>query len=130
MRFQSGLKSLTPAMLARFTQIDYDREMAFIAVREEGEAEREIAVARYITMPDGRTCEYAIVVADAWQGRGLGRLMMGRLIGVARDRGLEAMIGFVLARNDSMLRLVRRDGLRDHAGPRRSALAPGAPGPS
>ncbi len=103
MRFQSGVRSLTPAMLARFTQIDYDREMAFIAVREEDTAERQIGVARYITMPDGKTCEYAIVVGDAWQGRGLGRVMMDRIIGVARSCGLETMVGFVLARNESML---------------------------
>ena len=104
-RFQSSLRSLTPAMLARFTQIDYDREMALVAVREEANDEREIAVVRYITLPDGRSCEYAIVIADAWQGRGLGRLLMNAIIETARSRGLEKMIGWVLASNTAMLRL-------------------------
>jgi len=105
LRFQSSLTSLTPSMLARFTQIDYDREMALVAVREEGGVEREIAVCRYITLPDGRSCEYAIVIADEWQGRGLGRRMMAALIDVARARGLKTMIGWVLAGNAPMLRL-------------------------
>jgi acetyltransferase len=104
-RFQSALKSLTPAMLARFTQIDYDREMALLAVIEEQGREREIAVARYITMPDGKTCEYAIVIADAWQGRGLGRILMSAIIETARARGLETMVGWVLASNTAMLGL-------------------------
>jgi acetyltransferase len=105
LRFQSSLRSLTPGMLARFTQIDYDREMALVAVQEEGGAERELAVCRYITLPDGQSCEYAIVIADAWQGRGLGRRMMMALIDVARERGLKTMIGWVLASNAPMLRL-------------------------
>jgi acetyltransferase len=105
LRFQSSLRSLSPAMLARFTQIDYDREMALVAVLEEAGGEREIAVCRYITLPDGKSCEYAIVIADAWQGKGLGRLLMTALIDVARSRGLETMIGWVLATNTPMLRL-------------------------
>ncbi len=104
-RFQSTLKSLTPAMLARFTQIDYDREMALVAVLEEAGGEREIAVVRYITLPDGDSCEYAIVIADAWQGRGLGRLLMNAIIETARSRGLKTMIGWILASNTAMLRL-------------------------
>jgi len=110
MRFQSSLKSLTPGMLARFTQIDYDREMAFVAVQEKDGVEREVAVCRYITLPDGESCEYAIVIADAWQGRGLGRRMMGALIDVARSRGLKKMIGWVLAGNAAMLRLCNELG--------------------
>jgi acetyltransferase len=112
MRFQSGLRELTPAMLARFTQIDYDREMAFVAVREEGGREREIGVCRYITLPDGKTCEFAIVLADAWQGRGLGRAMMRRLVEVARDSGLKAMEGYVLASNAGMLKLCAELGFK------------------
>jgi acetyltransferase len=110
LRFQSALRSLTPAMLARFTQIDYDREMALVAIAPAEGREREVGVARYVRMPDGRTCEYAIVLADAWQARGLGRVMMSRLIEVARDRGLATMIGEVLASNEAMLRLCRELG--------------------
>jgi acetyltransferase len=102
-RFMSSVRELTPAMLSRFTQIDYDREMAFVAVCEEGGREVEIGVARYVTNPDWQTCEFAIVVSDAWQGRGLGRRMLERLIEVARLRGLKSMVGHVLAGNPGML---------------------------
>jgi acetyltransferase len=115
-RFMNSVRELTPAMLMRFTQIDYDREMAFVAVRSERGQDEEIAVARYVTNPDGRTCEFAVVVADAWQGKGLGRRMLGTIIAVARARGLEVMIGHILAANDAMLRLCTRLGFRisDH----------------
>jgi acetyltransferase len=104
-RFLDTLRELTPTMLVRFTQIDYDREMAFIATVKQNGNEAEIGVCRYITNPDGETCEYAIVVADEWHRRGLGRRMMNQLIEVARARGLKAMIGHILASNQSMLTL-------------------------
>jgi acetyltransferase len=109
-RFMNTLRELTPAMLARFTQIDYDREFAVIAVRESGGREVELGVARYVTNPDGETCEYAIVVADAWHGKGLARRMMEMLIDVARSRGLHAIVGHVLSMNQPMLRLAENLG--------------------
>ena len=110
-RFMGSMRELTPAMLLRFTQIDYDREMAFVAVRESGGRELEIAVARYATNPDGETCEFAMVVADDWQRRGLGWRMMKLLIKVARERGLQAMIGHVLPNNTAMLALCAQLGV-------------------
>ncbi|MGA0024642.1 MAG: GNAT family N-acetyltransferase [Burkholderiales bacterium] len=104
-RFMDTLRELTPMMLVRFTQIDYDREMAFIATVQRDGAETEIGVCRYVTNPDGQTCEFAIVIADDWQHRGLGRRMMTQLIEVARSRGLGAMIGHVLSSNRGMLAL-------------------------
>jgi acetyltransferase len=111
-RFQSGMRHLTPSMLARFTQIDYDREMALIAVDESGGREREVAVARYIRLPDEKSCEFAIAVADDWHHHGLGSRLMQALIGVARERGLETMIGWVLADNPNMLEMVSHLGFR------------------
>jgi len=105
LRFQSALRRLTPGMLARFTQIDYDREMALVAIDASSGEEREVGVCRYIRLPDERSCEFAIVVADEWQGRGLGGRMMARLIEIARLRGLETMIGWVLSGNLPMLRM-------------------------
>jgi acetyltransferase len=110
LRFQSALRSLTPSMLARFTQIDYDREMAIVAIESRDGRDREVAVARYIRLPDAESCEFAIVVGDAWQNRGLGRRMMARLIAIARERGLKRMVGQVLAGNDAMLELCGRLG--------------------
>lgn len=70
-RFMSSVSELTPAMLARFTQIDYSREMALIAVTHEHEGEVEIGVARFSINPDGDSCEFALVVADSMQGNGV-----------------------------------------------------------
>ena len=109
-RFMNTLRELTPAMLVRFTQIDYDREMAFVATIEREGRETEIAVCRYVTNPDGETCEFALVVADAWHRHGLGRRMMNALIEAARTRGLKAMIGHVLAENAPMLGLCAKLG--------------------
>jgi GNAT superfamily N-acetyltransferase len=88
MRFLGSVRTLDAATIARFTQIDYDREMALIALATEGGVEREVGVCRYFSLPDGASCEYAIVVADAYQGRGLGRAMLSLLARIARDQGL------------------------------------------
>jgi acetyltransferase len=104
-RFMDTLRELTPSMLVRFTQIDYDREMAFVATVPGAQAEQEIGVCRYITNPDGESCEFALVIADDWHRKGLGRRLMTQLIEVARARGLRSMIGHVLAENRGMLSL-------------------------
>lgn len=109
-RFMDTLRELTPSMLVRFTQIDYDREMAFVATIQHEGRELEVGVCRYITNPDASSCEYAIVLADDWQGRGLGGRMMAQLIAVARRRGLETMIGHVMSSNRAMLDLCQRLG--------------------
>ena len=106
-RFMQALHELTPTMLVRFTQIDYDREMALIAVTKDAGEDKEIAVARYITNPDGNSCEFAIVVADAWLRKGIGTQLMRSLIQVAKARGLRSMEGEVLADNRPMLDMAR-----------------------
>jgi acetyltransferase len=112
-RFMDTIRELTPQMLVRFTQIDYDREMAFVAIiAGQGGRETEVAVARYITNPDGSSCEFAIVVDDEWQRTGLGRYLMTQLIEVARARGLASMSGEILASNKSMLRLAESLGFQ------------------
>jgi acetyltransferase len=108
-RFMQAVHELTPEMLVRFTQIDYDREMAFIAVVEDEPGnEQQVAVVRYTTNPDQRSCEFALVVADKWQGLGIGTHMMQSLMQVARARGLRLMEGEVLSDNSTMLALMRR----------------------
>lgn len=109
-RFMHGLQELTPAMLVRFTQIDYDREMAFVAIAEVSGVKTQVGVARYSARPDRESCEFAIVVADAWRGRGLGGYLMSALIACASRRGLGVMEGEVLADNAAMLRLIARLG--------------------
>jgi acetyltransferase len=112
-RFMYRMDKLTPAMLARFTQIDYDREMALAVVLEEGAGgSRLIAVARYVSNPDGASCEFALTVADAMQGQGIGRQLMQALMNAARDRGFRLMVGDVLSSNRRMLRLCESLGFR------------------
>jgi acetyltransferase len=127
-RFMSAIRELSPQMLARFTQIDYDREMALIAVTARDGREEEAGVARYITNPDGASCEFAIVVDDEWQARGLGRRLMTQLIEVGRLRGLTTMSGDILAANQAMLALAASLGFAigqvpGEAGLRRATLA-------
>jgi acetyltransferase len=118
MRFFQPLKSLSPRMLARFTQLDYEREMAVIATITSGGAERILGVARYSPNSDPTSCEFAVVVADDWQGRGLGRLLMQRLIEAARAAGYQRMTGSVLHNNPPMHHLVRKLGfVRSGMGP-------------
>src|SRR5690606_23869189 len=82
-RFMEQRRELTPSMLVRFTQIDYDREMALIATRDLNGEEQQIGVARYVILPDGESCEFAIAISDEVQGQGLGTLLMNRLMDVA-----------------------------------------------
>jgi len=111
LRFMFGLQDLSPAMLSRFTQIDYDRELALIVVlRQPDGAERQIGVARYIMLPDEETCEFAIVVSDEWQGKGVARRLFQRLIDVARERRIKVMTGITLRENSRMIDLSRSLG--------------------
>jgi acetyltransferase len=110
LRFMQTLRELTPEMLVRFTQIDYDRELALIAVTRLAGSEVELAVGRYITNPDAQSCEFALVVADEWQGKGVGMRLMQQLVVAARARGFRAMVGEVLANNAPMLRFVAHLG--------------------
>ena len=105
-RFMHALNDLTPTMLARFTHIDYAREMALIAITELNGEPTQVGVARHAVNPDGKTCEFAIVVSDKVQGQGIGTRLMQALMDEARERGLSIMEGTVLAENRGMLRLM------------------------
>jgi acetyltransferase len=111
-RFMQVIKELTPEMLVRFTQIDYDREMALIGVVEEDGQDVEVGVARYMSRPGGDSCEFAIVVADTWRDRGIGARLMRALMQNARQRGLRLMEGEVLTANTRMLGLMESLGFR------------------
>ena len=136
MRFFSATRQMTPRMLARFTQVDYETELALIALvpcaSEQGaaaqpvvpagaEPERMVGVARYTPTADGTSCEFAVTVADQWQGRGLATLLMQRLIDAARDAGYQHMRGSVLSANAAMRSLMLHLRFR---------LQPGAGDPS
>jgi acetyltransferase len=111
-RFMDAVSELSPAELARLTQIDYTREMALLALTEVDGREVELGVARYAINPDGETCEFALVVNDQWQKQGIGHKLMDVLMDVARGRGLKLMEGEVLKTNRPMLKLVEALGFR------------------
>jgi acetyltransferase len=109
-RFMNSMQELTETMLVRFTQLDYSREMALIAVAEEQGREIELGVARYAINPDGDSCEFALVIADNIQGKGLGQKLMAALMEAARAKGLKTIEGEVLSNNHNMLKLMTRIG--------------------
>jgi acetyltransferase len=117
MRFMQTLQELSPTMLVRLTQIDYDREMALIATVEREGEEVELGVARYAINPDGRSCEFAIVIADAWRRKGIGSRLMTQLMEAAKARGIKTMEGEILANNAQMLSLCRTLGFTVHTSP-------------
>ncbi len=114
-RFMDTLRELTQSMLVRFTQIDYDREMALIATLPDADGkEVQIGVARYVTNPDGETVEFALAIADEWQKHGIGRRLMSALIETARQKGYRAVVGDVLSQNTKMFRLMTILGFSIH----------------
>ncbi|MGH1482880.1 MAG: GNAT family N-acetyltransferase [Geminicoccales bacterium] len=111
LRFFTPLKTLSHIMAARFTQIDYDREMALVLANEGVAGEAEIfGVARLVADPDNEQAEYAIIVGHEMTGQGLGELMMNRLIDYARKRGVGEVYGEVLRKNAPMLGLCDKLG--------------------
>ena len=109
-RFMQALHELTPEMIVRFTQIDYDREMAFIAITEDEHKITELAVGRYLTNPDGQSVEFALVVADDCHNLGIGTRLMTSLMQSAKTKGMLFFEGEVLAINQPMLSLVSKLG--------------------
>ncbi len=109
LRFMHTVSELSPLLIARFTRLDYDRQMSFVAVADEAENEI-VGVSRY-TMNNDRTAgEFALSIADAWQGKGLGKALLSLLISHARSRGLRCLQGTVLRENETMQHLMRTLG--------------------
>jgi len=109
-RFFGMLKELKPEMLARFTQIDYDREVALVAIDEDWETDRMLGVARIIGDPDGKTGEFAVLVGDAWQGQGIGSNLLEKCLSIAEKQGFKTVHGIVLHENKNMLALGKKLG--------------------
>ena len=101
-RFLDTMRTPSDALLGKLTAIDPATDAAYVAlIRVDGE-EREIGVARFSALPDGSDCEFAVTVADEWQRKGLGAMLMQRLIEVARARGIKTMHSSDAADNASM----------------------------
>lgn len=113
-RFQTGMRELTPSMAAYLTDIDYCRHFALTALAEDARGQAvQVGEARYVRDADqAEQAEFALAVADAWQGRGLGSRLLRQLVRVARRQGLQLLYGDVLGTNQPMLALARSQGFR------------------
>jgi acetyltransferase len=106
-----SMRELAPSQLARFTQIDYDREMAFIATRQRADGTAEtLGVVRATADPDNLQAEFAVTVRSDLKGKGLGRILMIKLIDYFRSRGTRAIVGEALSHNIGVLNLVTKLG--------------------
>ncbi len=120
-RFFSPMKKIPPQMLARFTQIDYDREVALVAVQSFQDAEKMLGVARIIPEYDGKNAEFAIIVGDRWHGKGIGAQLLKRCLALAWMRNIEQVSGLVMTDNVNMLALGRKLGFSSRMLPRQNA---------
>jgi acetyltransferase len=118
LRFFSYVRELRHAQMARLTQVDYDREMAFIATAPDEHGEPEtLGVVRTVTDPDNESAEFAVLVRSDLKGQGLGSMLMKKIIDYCRSRGTAEIKGLVLASNESMIGLARSLGFRIESGP-------------
>jgi acetyltransferase len=116
-RFMNTLRELPPDMLHRFTHPDFEHDLALVALDGDGPDARQIGVARVAVDPDADSGEFAIVVADAWQNRGVGKRLMCELLRAARALGLKEVWGDILASNRRMSALMASLGFTMRASP-------------
>lgn len=116
-RFLGQIGCPSDALIRRLTDIDYVHDVAFTALVDSNGTQQEVGVARYSVSADGQSCECAIVIADAFQGLGLGTLLMNHLIAIARSRGIGEMISLDAAENFPMRDLALALGFRREADP-------------
>lgn len=117
MRFLGQVAEPGDSLLRKLTELDYQHDMAFIALAREDGITREVGVSRYSLTPDGKQCECAVTVADAWQGKGLGTILMRDLIDIARRRGIRSMFSIDAADNEKMRELARDLGFNREQDP-------------
>jgi acetyltransferase len=111
-RFFSIIRDISHEMLTRFCNIDYDREMAIVAEVKSGDRKRIAGIGRLMIEGEGKKGEFAVLIHDDFQGKGLGYKLVDTIIGIAQDKGLEEIYGLVLTENERMLQMVRKMGFR------------------
>jgi len=110
-RFMSPMRSLPPELVKRFTDVDYDDHLALVGELIEDGQETVVAEARYARLAgDPAAAEFAVSVAEAWQGNGLATLLLGKLARRAASSGIRRIVGETLATNARMLHLARKAG--------------------
>lgn len=131
-RFHAALRELTPELLERFTHLDYPDHLALVALVDTPGGEQQIGVARYVREPGSDSAEIAIVVADAWQGKGIATRLLTDLRTLAQQVGVRRLVASVLRENGRMLSLVRHLGFEGEPSggdPRTSFLGKRLAGP-
>ncbi|MDO9400493.1 MAG: bifunctional acetate--CoA ligase family protein/GNAT family N-acetyltransferase [Polaromonas sp.] len=124
LRFFMVRREVPHSELARYSQIDYDREMTFIALAPQEPGDQAmVAEVRAVCDPDNVRAEFSIQVASDWQGKGLGRLLLDKLIHYLRERGAVEVEGQCLQDNAGMAALARRVGFEVSSGPSEGAMA-------
>lgn len=116
-RFLGEIKSPSPGLLRQLTKLDPARDVAFVALIADGSEKREIGVCRFSARADGLSCECAVTVSDEWQHQGLATILMGHLIDVARQRGIECMYSIDSNENQGMRDLAEHLGFQRKADP-------------
>ncbi len=112
------MRELQPSQLARMTQIDYDREMAFFAVRQrEDGSDETLGVVRAVADPDNVNAEFAIIIRSDLKGLGLGQMLMAKLIAYFHQRGTQALVGEALSENHALIELTKNLGFDVHSQP-------------
>ncbi len=112
-RFFSPIKKLSHSMLARFTQIDYDRHIALIAMNKSSPNDEMLGVARIILEADEKKAEFSLLVRDLWQGKGIGARLIERCLKIAKEQGnIKKVSGIVLPENTQMLKLGQKLGFK------------------
>jgi acetyltransferase len=109
-RYFKLIKKWTHEMLIRFTQNDYDRELGLMAIGQPPGPEVMMGVSRMAMAADRSSAEFAVIIADPWQGKGLGPKLVERITEIARHQGVKILHGDVLAQNQPMLEMVKRLG--------------------
>ena len=110
-RFFSMLKSMPHRRLQQFCCVDYDNEMSFVAITDEGPKQKIVGVGSYHLNPATHRAEIAFLVADAWQGKGIGTYMMRSLVKIAKARNIKGFTAEVLRDNLAMIALMHKSGV-------------------
>ncbi|NNK00067.1 MAG: GNAT family N-acetyltransferase [Desulfatitalea sp.] len=110
LRFFTILRQLPPAMLARFTQIDYAHEIALVALIDDNGLQTMVGDARVIETGEAGGAEFSVMVKDPWQGKGIGACLLHHCLAISQRRGYRHVHGIVLPDNRQMLALGRKLG--------------------
>ena len=116
-------RGLLPGELGRLVKFDVRREIALLAATQDGADEHIVGVARLKKSADGRQCEFAIVVGDAWHRQGIGERLLDKLLAVAKQAGIAQVSGVTMATNQSMKKLCRKLGFTVQPDPDDATLA-------